>query len=370
MKIAIASIGRFHVLDLARELDHLGLETLFYSYVPVKRGERFGLPAKVQRSVLPYVWPLVGWQRYAGSFAPRLQERAMARGLNLSVQARLEPCDVFICMSGMYLEAARYAKRRFGAQVWLERGSRHILSQRQILREAGAAGPSDFIVARETAGYEIADRIVVPSRHVVQSFNEIAPNLAPKLFVNPYGVDIEQFPATTVVPSGLPTVLCVGGWSRQKGSDILVEAIRLLEGVQLLHVGSIVDLPFPKDAKFQHVDPVPQWQLREYYARAHVFAMASRQEGLALVQAQALASGLPLVCTDRTGGVDLGLSEGLRDRILEVPHGDAGALADALRRTLVRAEQGGFAPLADADRRLLDWSAYGRRYADELRRAL
>jgi hypothetical protein len=32
-------------------------------------------------------------------------------------------------LSGMHREVARFAKRRFGATIWLERGSRHILSQ-------------------------------------------------------------------------------------------------------------------------------------------------------------------------------------------------------------------------------------------------
>src|SRR5688500_6686824 len=111
MKVAIASIGRFHVLDLARELDKLGLETMFYSYVAKRRAERFNLPARCHRGLLGLVAPLVAWQTYAGRVLPDLQERAMANALDTAVTARLEPCDVFICMSGMYLEAARYARR-------------------------------------------------------------------------------------------------------------------------------------------------------------------------------------------------------------------------------------------------------------------
>jgi len=36
-----------------------------------------------------------------------------------------------------------------------------------------------------------------------------------------------------------------------------------------------------------------------------VFVMASIEEGLAMVQVQALACGLPLICTTNTGGEDL-----------------------------------------------------------------
>ena len=70
-------------------------------------------------------------------------------------------------------------------------------------------------------------------------------------------------------------------------------------------------MSFPNSERFVHYDFVPQWRLGEFYAQAHVFAIASKEEGLALVQLQALASGLPLVCTDRTGGGDLSLTPGL-----------------------------------------------------------
>jgi glycosyltransferase involved in cell wall biosynthesis len=355
------------VLDLARELDRLGLETLLYSYVPVSRAERFGLPSRCQRGLLPLVAPLVAWQNYAGKVMPERQERAMAHALDAAVKLRLAPCDIFICMSGMYLDAARYARKRFGAQIWLERGSRHILSQREILATLGARGPTDFIVERELAGYELADRIVVPSSHVVESFVEKAPHLAGKLFVNPYGVDLAQFPMRiSLPPEKLPTVIFVGGWSRRKGCDLLVEAVRSLEGVRLLHVGAIVDLDFPDDPRFEHVDPVPQWQLREHYCRAHVFALASREEGLALVQAQALASGLPVVCTSRTGGADLRLSPALSKRIEVTATDDMLVFSQGLRRMLDFAMGGSLPSLSEADRALLAWPAYGQRYRREI----
>lgn len=370
MKIAIASIGRFHVLDLARELDRNQFEVSFHSYVSKRRASKFGLPERCHRSLLPYVAPLVAWQQYAGNIMPAAHERAMAYALNTAVKSTLAPCDVFICMSGMYLEAARYAKTRYGAQVWLERGSRHILSQRDILKELGVArGPSNFIVDRELAGYELADRIVVPSSHVVESFRECGPKHLSKLFVNPYGVELAHFPPRAKPRADVPpTVLFVGGWSRRKGVDVLVDAVRTLDGVHLLHVGGLVDLPFPEnDPRFVHVEPVPQWKLRDYYARAHVFALASREEGLALVQAQALASGLPLVCTDRTGGADLGLSPALADRIFVTSPDNVGAFSTALRSALEVALSPTFCPqLHRADLSLLDWLGYGQRYAEEL----
>ena len=367
MKIAVASLGRFHVLDLARELDSLGEDVCFYSYVPSRRAVHFGLPARCHRGVLPFVAPLLAWQHKAPKLWPAGQERVMAHALDAVVTARLEPCDVFICMSGMYLGAARHAKRKYGARIYLERGSQHILAQRRILERLGAARkPSDFIVERELAGYELADRIVVPSTPVVHSFLEEAPQMQTKLFVNPYGVDLDHFPQRTAArPDGQPRVLFVGGWSLRKGVDVLERAIRALPGVHLTHVGGLVDQPFPHgDAQFTHLGTVPQLQLKDHYARADVLVLASREEGLALVQPQGLASGLPLVCTTRTGGADLRLTPELSARISVVPPDDADALVQALAMALERRRT--WAPLPEADRAQLSWAAYGARYRAEL----
>jgi glycosyltransferase involved in cell wall biosynthesis len=369
MRIGIASLGRFHVLDLARELDALGEDVSFYSYVPRKRAERFGLPARCHRGFFPAVAPLLAWQHKAPRFWPAGQERAMAHALDAAVIARMAPCDVFICMSGMYLGAARYAKRKYGARIYLERGSQHVVAQRRILESLGAASrPTEFIVAREQAGYDLADRIAVPSLPVMHSFMAVAPQLQSKLFVNPYGVDLEMFPQRSGArPDGPHRVLFVGGWSRRKGVDVLMQAIQALPEVQLTHVGGLVDLPFPQgDAQFTHVGPVPQWQLKDHYARADVMVLASREEGLALVQPQALASGLPLVCTNRTGGADLALSPELARRISVVAPDDAAALAEALSAALDAHRDR--APLPDPDRALLSWPAYGMRYRAEILR--
>ncbi|MGC1859731.1 MAG: glycosyltransferase family 4 protein [Methylocystis sp.] len=363
LRIAIATGGRFHVLDLARELDALGHEVRFYSYVPKARALKFGLPARCHVSLLPLMWPLVAWERLQPKAAPEMREKLLAVALNRAVMARLHSCDIFIGMSGLILEAARFAKSKFGARIYVERGSQHIVSQARILEHVpGAQTPSCFAIERELAGYELADRIAVASGQVVDSFLDEDPSLASKLFKNPYGVDLKQFPQRKLIPPGPPTVLFVGAWTYQKGADVLSAAMERLPGVRLIHVGNRGEVSLPVTEYFVHYDSVPQWRLSEFYAQAHVFALASRQEGLALVQLQALASGLPLVCTDRTGGADLNLTPALAARIRVVPSGDANLLAKAISSTLADK----LSPLAESDRQILSWRGYGMRYAREL----
>jgi glycosyltransferase involved in cell wall biosynthesis len=368
LNIAIATGGRFHVLDLARELHELGHHVKFYSYVPRARARRFGLPDECHVSLLPPAFPAVAWQRLMRRLMPKAHERVLYALLNRGVMMRLHPCDVFICMSGIYLEAARFAKQRYGATIWLERGSRHILSQDEILAAIpGADRPSPLAIRRELAGYALADRVVIPSHHAAESFRRDEPT-HDKLFYNPYGVDLAMFPPREAIPSEPLSLLFVGMWSLQKGCDLLAEAVRQVLGVRLTHVGAIGDLDFPiGDDKFVHVDPVPQPELARFYAAADVFVLASRQEGLGMVLSQALASGLPLICTDRTGGADLAHTPALAARITVVPHDEVGALACAFAGWRDRRRGGERLPrLSETDRQKLSWAAYARRYSDEL----
>lgn len=151
---------------------------------------------------------------------------------------------------------------------------------------------------------------------------------------------------------------------------MLIDAIRSVSGVRLRHVGKIGDCPFPAgDERFEHIDAVPQWKLNNFYWTADAFVLASREEGLSMVLSQALATGLPIIGTDRTGAADLAHTPALGARITVVPHGSAQALASAISalRDRLSADKT-FPPLTDADRETLSWTDYGRRYSAELLR--
>jgi glycosyltransferase involved in cell wall biosynthesis len=364
LRVGLATSGRFHMLDLARELDLLGVDVTLYSYVSQKRTSKFGLPLKCHRSLLPVLFPLVAWERLLPRFLPRVIERLMCWALDIVVAIRMRPCDVFGCMSGMYVIAPRVAKKRYGAKVIVYRASTHIIAQQQLLaRMPKAQQVSNFIVQREINGYELADKIGVPSAHVVDSF-AAWPAQAKKLVKNPYGVDISQFPLrdNKGLPA-VPTVLFVGHWSYRKGADILVKALETLGDVHMVHVGALLDLPFPNNVRFTHHDYCPQWKLTQYYAAADVFVLPSREDGFGYVLAQALASGLPVVCTDRTGGQDLAqlLTESQLIRI--VPAQDVAALRAAIARALsdFRVGDAHARRISDVDRERLSWRCYASR---------
>jgi glycosyltransferase involved in cell wall biosynthesis len=368
VRIGIVTSGRFHVLDLARELEGLGYAVAFYSLLPLSRAQKFGLPKRCHRSLLLYLFPFVVAWRICPRLLSGVMGRILQRAVDFLVSIKLERCDVFIGMSGLCVRSAVVARKKYGAKIFIERGSRHILSQKRILEQiAGSRHPavSKFDVERELWDYEFADVISVPSKHVERSFQErgIAKS---KLFRNPYGVDLSLF-VPTEVPSGPPTAIFVGEWSLRKGCDVLWEVCLAAKSWRLLHVGLVGDAPLPEHPLFTHSDPVSQMRLPEFYRRAHIFVHASREEGLSLVQDQALACGLPLVCTDRTGGEDLKEILGLDEWVTVVPAGNVVALAEGIAAALARAKnQTGLRDILGDAREKLSWRAYGKRYHDEL----
>lgn len=369
-RVAIVTTGRFHVLDLARELHALGYEVAFYSYVPRRRAAHFGLPRRSYKTLLPFSVPLLALERHGPQpWRMKLEEFNGAR-LDRAVGARLSAVDVFIGMSGICVESAR-AARSLGALVFIERGSRHILSQIEILEKVNASRrslPSRNIVGRELWAYEFADVITVPSRHAQQSFRERGiPDS--KLFRNPYGVDLEMFRPTQKPQGEKPTIIFVGSWSLRKGADLLWHACRVSGDWQLLHVGEIGDLPLPQSERFTHVDAVSQEQLSEYYAQADVAVLPSREDGFGVVLGQALACGLPIVASDMTGGADLQELTGAGEHIQLFRSGDAATLSEAIERALkFAAQQNGVRDLLGVGREKLSWRAYGERYAAEIER--
>src|SRR5262245_8045242 len=102
LRVGIASSGRFHLLDLARELDDLGIEVCFYSYLTHTRAKTFGLPDRCHISLFPALFPLVALERLFPWIFPRTIERVMCWALDALTILRMRRCDVFICMSGIY----------------------------------------------------------------------------------------------------------------------------------------------------------------------------------------------------------------------------------------------------------------------------
>ena len=372
MVINIASFGgRTHMLDTARELAKLGHKVRFYSYVPTKRAMQFGLPKECSYTLFWWALPFLCLFKLFGF-------RAWIQNLYFLVFDHftglyMKPCDVFIGQSPMHFFSLKMAKKRFGATAILERGNSHELEMIKHIQDnpiyKGKPVMPAFWVRRDLKGYDIADYISVGSDHVAESFTKHDIPRS-RIFVNNYGANLSFFHPTELASSNVYDVIFVGQWCYRKGCDMLIKAVEEL-GLKLLHVGCIVDVEFPHENNlFTHIDSVNEMDLLQYYQHARISIMPSREEGLSLVQPQALACGLPLVCSKYSGGRDLKKYLTDPSYILEM---DDLTIEDIKKNILLALEK---AKLLHGVRNLLDdkgslsFAAYGKRYDDFLKEIL
>ena len=364
VKINILSPGRFHVCDLSRELNKHGFDVKFYSFVPKQRLESFGLPQKCSVSLFGVLAPFVYFERRSRK----------GKGIWANVRRWLQDfltslimrkADVTIAMSGEFNRSMMKAKRD-GAIIICERGSKHIIDQKRILDSNPSIKISqitDSNVKRELKSYELADYIAVGAKHVETSFLRRGFS-KDRLFLNPYGVDLKDFHPIDDVSKEFDFIM-VGTWSYQKGGDLIVDAIRKTN-YTFLHVGAIGDLPFPSDSQFQHIPPVDQKELYNYYAKAKVFVLPSRQDGLAMVLVQAVACHLPIIASPDGGACDLKEIVANPNCISIIDAFSAEALLIKMEEMLAFYDRLPNKDYAGDALNELSWEAYGNRYAEFL----
>jgi starch synthase len=268
------------------------------------------------------------------------------------------------------LETARVAKSR-GAKFVCDRGSSHIRFQNQILKEEYErqglkfAGIDSRVIAREEAEYDLADLITVPSTFVFDSFVKLG--IRPeRLRRVSYGVDLSKFESVGKPDEKAFHVLYVGSLTVRKGISYLVQAFEKLQhnGKHLTLVGSgdgsmsnYID-KFRDRPDVSVTGHIEQQRLKEIMSRSHVMVLPSIEEGLALVQAQALACACPVISTANTGGADI-FTDGVEGFVVPIRNPDAiAARLQTLADTPSLQEEMSAAALQRV-RALGGWAAYG-----------
>jgi len=174
----VVSVGsRFHAFDLARELADRDCCTGSYTGYPHYSHRRFGLPAERMRSLPWYELLNRGYLKAVHlGLARRGYDHIFAGWFDRHVASLLgSGANVFVGFSSMCQQSLRRAKE-LGMVTVVERGSSHILWQRDILIEESerigiaAEFPSPKTVERELEEYARADYIAVPSDFAVRTF--------------------------------------------------------------------------------------------------------------------------------------------------------------------------------------------------------
>jgi glycosyltransferase involved in cell wall biosynthesis len=342
LRVVLAVNGTFHHFELAHELVKRDMLERIYSTFPWARLKREGLDRAYVKTHSFFHLTQHGMHRImqVPVGLNRRLDRWVRSGLDAYVARTLPECDVYVALSGAGVLSGHVAQQR-GARYVCDRGSAHIRYQDQILIEEFARWgvpriPIDpYFVDREEREYDQADAITVPSGFAYRSFLEMGVPEA-KLHRIPYGVRLDRFQPIGEPPPDEFHVLFVGNVSLQKGVPDLLEAFRLLNHPRkrLRIVGHV--LPEIKSILGRHdlervdvIGRVPQKELSQYMSTSHVMVLPSVQEGLALVQGQALACGCPLISSYHTGGEDL-FDDGVEGFL--VPIRSPQIIADRLQR--------------------------------------
>jgi glycosyltransferase involved in cell wall biosynthesis len=318
MKVTQAVFGVFHHFELAHQLHRRNHLQKIYSTWPWARLKREGLP----RSMVS-CFPLLHTPDYLLNhtrFYTQQMSSKMASWNTLAfdrwTNAIIEPCDAFIGISGSGLLTGQKIQAN-GGKFICDRGSTHQRYQENVVAEEyrrwhlpqPLAKP--HIAIREEKIYDVADAITVPSTVAQRSFLQMG--IAPeKVHVIPYGVRLDQFSRTAEPPHDSFEVLFAGQVGLRKGIPYLLQAFARLNhpNKRLTIVGAIQDdlrtllATLPTD-NVVFTGVLPQAGLAKKMSASHVLVLPSIEEGLALVQGQAMACGCPVIATTATGAEDL-----------------------------------------------------------------
>lgn len=187
--------------------------------------------------------------------------------------------------------------------------------------------------------YGRVDGWIAPTSQILQTLEPLRPRTSA---VIPNWVDIERInympkPLHSPVSIGL-----LGQISPHKGHDDAIEAMRLLEGGYRLLIAGTGDPNYTaaleKKAASLPVEFLGFVSPLEFFKRIDVLAVASWEEPFGIVLLEAMASGIPVIATNRGGPLEI-ISSNVCGVL--IPPRNPRALADAVQ-----------ALAADGDRRV------------------
>lgn len=374
MRIVLSTTTMSTTFNMARGIHEHNPDTFLFAGYPAARLAKYGLPPEKTR---PYAWPILAMFAAGKVFRNQAFHQWVEPWPKIvfdrHVASRIPACDVFYATSSVGLASGRKAKRQ-GA-VWVcERPCSHIETQDGLLRDEYARhglrwpGIHRLIIEREKAEYEESDAIVVASEFSRRSLVERGvPD--DKIWVIPYGVNLESFyPDREPSPDEFH-VLYVGQRSIRKGLGYLLDAFEALRhpGKRLTLIGADTPDGRATTERAQRLPGVevlgsmPQSRLRGYMSGADVFVLPSVEDGYGMVVDQAMACGCPCVVSRNAGAAD-SVTEGETGFTFEAR--DVESLTHHLQRLAddhdLRLRMRSNA--VEAARRRGDWSEFGREF--------
>lgn len=376
MKIVQSTWVRYHHFDLAGHLEQMGYLEKIFTCLPWWKAEKESREMKIPRDKIACNFLLQGIRHlgnrigYGASIDSRLGI-AQTKTFSRWVASNLPECDLYIGISGSGLHAGRVAQQRGGSYI-MDRGSTQIRYADTVLAEEHKRFNipwkriDPWYIENEEAEAEIADAITVPSHFVQNTFIQNG-TPAKKVKVIPYAVSLEEFHQVPTKDDEVFRLIFAGQVCVRKGVPYLLEAFKKFQhpNKELVFVGDVKDEIKPllatySDQPIKTIGSVPRHHLKQYFSTAKALVLPSIEEGLALVQAQAMACGCPVIATPNTGSETLftNMKEGL---IIDARNTDALVNAFTFLADNPQVQLEMKAAALDRAQQLGGWRAYAKR---------
>ncbi len=292
------------------------------------------------RAIQRVLW--AGWTRVPGKRLSRLPFVATSLLADRNASKWVSGGTIFHGWTATCLACLGRAKQQ-GMKTLVENASFHPREwQREVLAECGQFGVDprecgtvlpDILIERQEREFSVCSKIIVPSTVAKKSFRGF-PYFDRVELVLP-GVDHHFFsPAQRETWRGTFRVCYVGRVELAKGVSYLLQAWKrlALKDAELVLAGDI--RPEMATLLKEYASPnvkllgvQPSGRVADLYRESSVLVQPSVHEGLSMVLLEAMASGLPVIATRRTGADDC-VTNGSDGWI--VPARSVEALSDAI----------------------------------------
>ncbi|MFQ6550558.1 glycosyltransferase family 4 protein [Aestuariibius sp. 2305UL40-4] len=283
------------------------------------------------------------------------------------------PPDVPLIVDGLAFGALD-PRRVSGIQSPLVPLVHHPLAEESGLTE----GRRKHLFETERANLSHAHHVLVPSPHTAELLTRKYDVQRKNITIARPGTDRPRLAAAPIDP---PLILAVGIQLPRKGHDVLIRALSQIKALewQAVIAGAPLDPAFSDELRALRSDTglderlklagrIERDELERLYAKASIFALATRYEGYGIVFDEALSHGLPIVSCAAGAVPDTVPHEAG----LLVPPDAPDAFADALRTMLtdLSFRQGCAAAARIAGDALPGWDDTAKAIADALEEIL
>ena len=166
---------------------------------------------------------------------------------------------------------------------------------------------------------------------------------SPVLRIVSMPVGVDRLGPATPTPADGP-VVALGRLMAEKGFDVLIEAVALMDAAQRPEVVIVGDGPdrallealaLRRSVNARFAGAVAPGEVGEWYRRARLVCVPSRREGFGMITAEALAAGRPVVAT-AVGAASSLIADGVNGCLVQPDNAEAlsAALTKALQSDL------------------------------------